>query len=187
MRLGTCLVCIGSLLGWHKGVHWKKIETRRKIIGDSRKACRELRSGRRWASEKRTRGVDVDRLRPKHYNWMTSFNFASNLEIKSLNKFSHKLYLRPISGLVRQVLKSALVLLYYRSLKDFSELSINVLVLRWSEANQELSLELSPRRDSVIGLVQIIPLDHISFKLNGDDLHLGFLRSPMKMKKKFST
>ncbi|RZS25507.1 hypothetical protein BHM03_00058712, partial [Ensete ventricosum] len=37
------------------------------------------------------------------------------------------------------------------SLKDFSELSINVLVLRWSEANQELSLELSPRRDSVIG------------------------------------
>ncbi|RWW38664.1 hypothetical protein BHE74_00056088 [Ensete ventricosum] len=43
MRLGTCLVCIGSLLGWHKGVHRKKIETRRKIIGDSRKACRELR------------------------------------------------------------------------------------------------------------------------------------------------
>ncbi|RRT71360.1 hypothetical protein B296_00002536 [Ensete ventricosum] len=35
---------------------------------------------------------------------------------------------------------------------DFSELSISVLVLRWSKANQELSLELSPRRDSVIGL-----------------------------------
>ncbi|RZS10160.1 hypothetical protein BHM03_00041332 [Ensete ventricosum] len=33
---------------------------------------------------------------------------------------------------------------------DFSELSINVLLLRWSKANQELSLELSPRRDSVI-------------------------------------
>ncbi|RRT68213.1 hypothetical protein B296_00015787 [Ensete ventricosum] len=25
-------------------------------------------SGRRWASEKRTRGVDVGRLRPNHYN-----------------------------------------------------------------------------------------------------------------------
>ncbi|RWW15669.1 hypothetical protein GW17_00020477, partial [Ensete ventricosum] len=30
---------------------------------------------------------------------------------------------------------------------------------------------------SVIGLVQIIPLDRVSFKLNGGDLHLGFLRS----------
>ncbi|RWW66281.1 hypothetical protein BHE74_00026368 [Ensete ventricosum] len=29
--------------GWHKGVHWKKIETRLKIIGGSRKACREMR------------------------------------------------------------------------------------------------------------------------------------------------
>ncbi|RRT32515.1 hypothetical protein B296_00023643 [Ensete ventricosum] len=69
---------------------------------------------------------------------------------------------------------------------DFSELSINVLVLRWSEANQELSLELSlelsPRRDSVIGLVQIIPLDCISFKLNGGDLHLGFLWSPVRLR-----
>ncbi|RZS15222.1 hypothetical protein BHM03_00047037 [Ensete ventricosum] len=73
------------------------------------------------------------------------------------------------------------------SLTDFSELSINVLVLRWFEANQELSLELSPRKDSVIGLVQIIPLDCVSFKLNGGDLHLGFLRSPVKMKKLFST
>ncbi|RZS03216.1 hypothetical protein BHM03_00033359 [Ensete ventricosum] len=29
---------IGSLLGWHKRVRWKKIETRRKIVGGSRKA-----------------------------------------------------------------------------------------------------------------------------------------------------
>ncbi|RWW52483.1 hypothetical protein BHE74_00041093 [Ensete ventricosum] len=29
---------IGSLPGWRKGVRQKKIETRRKIIGDSRKA-----------------------------------------------------------------------------------------------------------------------------------------------------
>ncbi|RWW48215.1 hypothetical protein BHE74_00045733 [Ensete ventricosum] len=36
------------------------------------------------------------------------FNFAPNLGIKSLNKFSHQLYLGPISALVRQVLKSAL-------------------------------------------------------------------------------
>ncbi|RWV94904.1 hypothetical protein GW17_00042512 [Ensete ventricosum] len=32
---------IGSLLGWCKGVHQKKIETHRKIIGGSRKAYRE--------------------------------------------------------------------------------------------------------------------------------------------------
>ncbi|RRT72322.1 hypothetical protein B296_00000979 [Ensete ventricosum] len=39
---------------------------------------------------------------------MASFNLAPNLGIKSLNKFSYQLYLGPISGLVRQVLKSAL-------------------------------------------------------------------------------
>ncbi|RWV87271.1 hypothetical protein GW17_00050753 [Ensete ventricosum] len=33
---------IGSLLGWHKGVCQKKIETRRKIVWGSRKAYREL-------------------------------------------------------------------------------------------------------------------------------------------------
>ncbi|RWW44215.1 hypothetical protein BHE74_00050047 [Ensete ventricosum] len=33
---------IGSLPGWPKGVRWKKTETHRKIIGGSRKACREL-------------------------------------------------------------------------------------------------------------------------------------------------
>ncbi|RRT48185.1 hypothetical protein B296_00031749 [Ensete ventricosum] len=33
---------IGSLLGWRKGVRQKKTETRRKIIGDSQKACRDL-------------------------------------------------------------------------------------------------------------------------------------------------
>ncbi|RRT47849.1 hypothetical protein B296_00028540 [Ensete ventricosum] len=33
---------IGSLPGWHKGVRQKKTETRRKIVGCSRKACREL-------------------------------------------------------------------------------------------------------------------------------------------------
>ncbi|RRT40324.1 hypothetical protein B296_00039864, partial [Ensete ventricosum] len=32
---------IGSLPRWHKGVRQKKTETHRKIIGDSRKACRE--------------------------------------------------------------------------------------------------------------------------------------------------
>ncbi|RRT64786.1 hypothetical protein B296_00024862 [Ensete ventricosum] len=32
---------IGSLLGWRKGVRQKKIETRRKIIGGSRKVYRE--------------------------------------------------------------------------------------------------------------------------------------------------
>ncbi|RWW07733.1 hypothetical protein GW17_00028875 [Ensete ventricosum] len=33
---------IGSLLGWRKGVHWKKTETRRKIIEGSRNTCQEL-------------------------------------------------------------------------------------------------------------------------------------------------
>ncbi|RRT33268.1 hypothetical protein B296_00031030 [Ensete ventricosum] len=32
---------IGSLPGWRKGVRQKKTETHRKIIGGSRKACRE--------------------------------------------------------------------------------------------------------------------------------------------------
>ncbi|RRT60380.1 hypothetical protein B296_00016082 [Ensete ventricosum] len=36
---------IGSLPGWRKGVSQKKIETCRKIIGGSRKACRERCSG----------------------------------------------------------------------------------------------------------------------------------------------
>ncbi|RWW49621.1 hypothetical protein BHE74_00044174, partial [Ensete ventricosum] len=31
---------IGSSPGWRKGVCQKKIETRRKIVGGSRKACR---------------------------------------------------------------------------------------------------------------------------------------------------
>ncbi|RRT51395.1 hypothetical protein B296_00022480 [Ensete ventricosum] len=33
---------IRNLLGWCKGVRWKKTETHRKIIGGYRKACREL-------------------------------------------------------------------------------------------------------------------------------------------------
>ncbi|RWV99394.1 hypothetical protein GW17_00037695 [Ensete ventricosum] len=44
--LGVCRKLakgIGSLLGWRKGVRQKKTETRRKIIGGSRKACRESR------------------------------------------------------------------------------------------------------------------------------------------------
>ncbi|RZS19171.1 hypothetical protein BHM03_00051532 [Ensete ventricosum] len=36
---------IGSLPGWRKGVRQKKIETHRKIIGGSRKACWDLSIG----------------------------------------------------------------------------------------------------------------------------------------------
>ncbi|RWW47540.1 hypothetical protein BHE74_00046495 [Ensete ventricosum] len=36
---------IGSLPGWHKGVRRKKIETRRKIIGGSRRAYQDLSIG----------------------------------------------------------------------------------------------------------------------------------------------
>ncbi|RZS16972.1 hypothetical protein BHM03_00049051 [Ensete ventricosum] len=42
--LGVCWKLtkgIGSLPGWRKGVRQKKTETRRKIVGDSRKAYRE--------------------------------------------------------------------------------------------------------------------------------------------------
>ncbi|RRT70700.1 hypothetical protein B296_00023096 [Ensete ventricosum] len=42
--LGVCrelVEGIESLLGWHKGVRQKKIETRRKIIGASQKAYRD--------------------------------------------------------------------------------------------------------------------------------------------------
>ncbi|RWW44881.1 hypothetical protein BHE74_00049327, partial [Ensete ventricosum] len=45
---------IGSLPGWHNGVRWKKIETRRKIVGGSRMACREL-VAEEEADELRTR------------------------------------------------------------------------------------------------------------------------------------
>ncbi|RWW78290.1 hypothetical protein BHE74_00013499 [Ensete ventricosum] len=44
--LGVCRKLaegIGSLSGWRKGVRQKKIETSRKIVGGSRKACRESR------------------------------------------------------------------------------------------------------------------------------------------------
>ncbi|RRT35191.1 hypothetical protein B296_00037850 [Ensete ventricosum] len=34
---------IGSLSGWRKGVRRKKTKTHRKIVGGSRKACRELK------------------------------------------------------------------------------------------------------------------------------------------------
>ncbi|RRT61211.1 hypothetical protein B296_00040965, partial [Ensete ventricosum] len=61
---------IGSSLGWHKGVHQKKIETHRKIVGGSRKACRDSLgdsskgSGsslgtRREITRKKTRGLTV--------------------------------------------------------------------------------------------------------------------------------
>ncbi|RWW67150.1 hypothetical protein BHE74_00025426 [Ensete ventricosum] len=42
--LGVCqklAESIGSLPGWRKGVRQKKTETRRKIVGGSRKACRD--------------------------------------------------------------------------------------------------------------------------------------------------
>ncbi|RRT37726.1 hypothetical protein B296_00047281 [Ensete ventricosum] len=38
---------IGSLLGWRKGVRQKKIESRRKIVKDSRNAYRDLGIGPR--------------------------------------------------------------------------------------------------------------------------------------------
>ncbi|RWW38556.1 hypothetical protein BHE74_00056205, partial [Ensete ventricosum] len=43
--LGVCRELaegIGSFPGWHKGVHQKNTEIRRKIVGGSRKAYRDL-------------------------------------------------------------------------------------------------------------------------------------------------
>ncbi|RRT33423.1 hypothetical protein B296_00055486, partial [Ensete ventricosum] len=46
--LGVCrklAKVIGSLLGWHKGVRQKKIETHRKIIEEDRRTCRKIARG----------------------------------------------------------------------------------------------------------------------------------------------
>ncbi|RWW61568.1 hypothetical protein BHE74_00031371 [Ensete ventricosum] len=43
MQLGTRQECVGSLSGWRKGVRHKKTETRWKIVGGSRKVCREIK------------------------------------------------------------------------------------------------------------------------------------------------
>ncbi|RWW08007.1 hypothetical protein BHE74_00058816 [Ensete ventricosum] len=43
MRLGIRQECIGSLPRLYKGVRQKKIETNQKIVGGSRKTCREYR------------------------------------------------------------------------------------------------------------------------------------------------
>ncbi|RRT45677.1 hypothetical protein B296_00033203 [Ensete ventricosum] len=51
---------IGSLLGWRKGVHQKKIETHWKIIGGSHKACREI--GRCGGSSSGVRYRYVERI-----------------------------------------------------------------------------------------------------------------------------
>ncbi|RRT34228.1 hypothetical protein B296_00032616, partial [Ensete ventricosum] len=62
---------IGSLPGWHKRVHQKMTETRRKIVGGSRKACRELereKKGKEYADleekETRRRGKGSPHLPP---------------------------------------------------------------------------------------------------------------------------
>ncbi|RWV92379.1 hypothetical protein GW17_00045254 [Ensete ventricosum] len=53
---------IGSLLGWCKGVRRKKIETRRKIVEGSRKACREISKG---AATVHSYGSDFLRAYPR--------------------------------------------------------------------------------------------------------------------------
>ncbi|RRT82017.1 hypothetical protein B296_00009330 [Ensete ventricosum] len=63
----------------------------------------------------------------------------------------------------------------FSGLTNFGELSIYVFVLRWFETNQKPAFELLPQGFSMSMLVPIVPLDRVSFKLNGGDLHLGFL------------
>ncbi|RWW05842.1 hypothetical protein GW17_00030862, partial [Ensete ventricosum] len=59
---------------------------------------------------------------------------------------------------------------------DFGKLSIHVLILRWSKADQKLTLELLPRGYSVDVFVPIVPLDCIPFELHRGYVHLGFFR-----------
>ncbi|RWV94132.1 hypothetical protein GW17_00043361, partial [Ensete ventricosum] len=54
---------IGSLPGWHNGVRWKKIETRRKIVGGSRMACRE------YGPKIKLRHRAKDRMMRKEIAW----------------------------------------------------------------------------------------------------------------------
>ncbi|RWW61958.1 hypothetical protein BHE74_00030936 [Ensete ventricosum] len=69
-----------------------------------------------------------------------------------------------------------MVFLYGGNLADFGELSIHVLVLRWSEADQKLALEPLPRGYSVSVFVPIVPLDCVPFELHRGYVHVGFLR-----------
>ncbi|RZS28918.1 hypothetical protein BHM03_00062575 [Ensete ventricosum] len=53
---------IGSLLGWCKGVCHKKTKTHRKIIGGSRKACREIKLRHRsndWTIQRELAGSSL--------------------------------------------------------------------------------------------------------------------------------
>ncbi|RRT31845.1 hypothetical protein B296_00057446, partial [Ensete ventricosum] len=61
---------IGSLLGWHKGIRYKKIETRRKIIGVAKTLAGS------WE------GHDVDVYRAKDWTMQREFarRFAEGIE-----------------------------------------------------------------------------------------------------------
>ncbi|RZS10442.1 hypothetical protein BHM03_00041669 [Ensete ventricosum] len=66
-------------------------------------------------------------------------------------------------------------------LSDLRELSVDVLVLRRSKADQQTAFELPSRRDSLSAFNPIIPLNDVSFKVDGSDLHHGSLRGPIIM------
>ncbi|RRT68996.1 hypothetical protein B296_00006977 [Ensete ventricosum] len=58
-------------------------------------------------------------------------------------------------------------------LLDLHELIVDVLVFGWSKADQQPTLELSPRRDSFCVLKPIVPLYCISLKVDDSDVHHG--------------
>ncbi|RWW42449.1 hypothetical protein BHE74_00052003 [Ensete ventricosum] len=60
-------------------------------------------------------------------------------------------------------------------LLDLRELIVDVLVFGWSKADQQPTLELSPRRDSLCVLKPIVPLYWISLKVDDSDVHHGSL------------
>ncbi|RWW73165.1 hypothetical protein BHE74_00018977 [Ensete ventricosum] len=64
----------------------------------------------------------------------------------------------------------------YQRLSDLHELSVDVLVLKWSKAYQQTAFELPPHQDSLSVFKPIIPLYGISFKVDGSDVHHGSLR-----------
>ncbi|RWW54908.1 hypothetical protein BHE74_00038475 [Ensete ventricosum] len=66
-----------------------------------------------------------------------------------------------------------------RGLSDLRELTVDVLVLERSKADQQPALELSPCRDSLGVLKPIVPLYCVSLKVDDSDVNHRSLRCPV--------
>ena len=120
-----------------------------------------------------------------HNAGLTSLNLTRDLWNKPFNKCTQKLSFWPISSLVWQSFKPTLIFQHYRSLTNFCELAINILIFGWAKVNKKPSFELLPRRNSVASFIPIVSLDCISIKLDCGHFYLGFFWGSMKMKNFF--